>query len=210
MKRQKRLAAALLCLCMALSLAACGGSGGGGKEPVPLSKFVSKGTHLAYLNFTAITKDSEPKYTVLLEDGNVTTLKHAPRANGEELTYGKMSEMTDKEIAELVHADPDVQEDCSYYLFMETDASGNTPVYESLRVVYPDTGTHLDVFIYAKTGGRHTQAIYDDEYTAHSEWNAAGAWSVRGAGFTFDTPKTDGILLDMTLDDHKAMMASFK
>lgn len=209
MKRQKRLAAALLCLCMALSLAACGGSGGGGKEPVPLSKFVSKGTHIAYLDYVAMTKDGKPDMIVLFEDGKYSVLRHTPKINGEYLTYKKMSEMTDKEIAEVVHADPEVLENCSYFLYMRTDASGNTPVLEGVRLVPPGDGPGADVFINV-TKGVTTQTIYDDVYTIHGMTDGIGAWSVRGAGFTCDTPGTKDILMDPSSDEIKAMIASLK
>lgn len=210
MKQWKRLAAVLLCLCMALSLAACGGDGsGGGKNPVPLSKFVSKGTHIAYLNYVAITKDSEPKMVVLFEDGKYSVLRHTPKVNGEDLTYKKMCEMTDKEIAEVVHADPDVLENCSYFLYMRTDASGNTPVLEGVRLVPPGDSPGADVFINV-TKGVTTQTIYDDVYAIHGMIDGTGVWSVRGAGFTCDTPGTKDILMDPSSDEVKAMIASLR
>lgn len=202
MKLRKILPALLLCLCMALSLAACGG-GGGSETPVPFSKLLSKGTHILYKSNSDdnVRKSSFPQAILLIENGKVSIVSRKLKVGGEELTFGKLSEMTDKEIIEAVHASPDVWEDCPYFLHMYTDDTGNTPITEKMRLYNRETGDSVSVSFSISGGRPVSRVVYDKEYTFYKPWAQMHSWGARGAGFTLDDLKTKGILIDPTRDD---------
>lgn len=206
MKQWKRLAAVLLCLCMALSLAACGGDGGGGKEPVPLSKFVSKGTHLIYYT-SPVAKNGGPTKVLLFEDGKFTYLPHGPRRDGEALTYGDMCGMTDKEIAELVHADKDACEDEPYTLCLFTDSTGNAPDYERLYYRAKGSSNTWSVELQADRPAT-TSVVLEDEYFYTG--SSVLGYCTRGAGFTFDPVDSKDVIVDPNSEEQIAIRDSVR